>query len=138
MGKIVATIELTNTADALAVKAGHIENRAARSHKMPAVVDTGSVMLGLPEDVVRQLGLGVLAPITVVYADDRRGTRPVAGPVTVQVAGRAMSTECIVLPSSSEALLGQIILERLDLIADCQQPRLSPRPPSPMRPLLSL
>ncbi len=138
MGKITVTIEMTNTADALAVDAGYAEKHALRKHTMLAVVDTGSVMLALPEDVVQYLGLGALEPVTVIYADDRKETRAVAGPVTVRVEGRAMITECIVLPPSSEALIGQMILERLDLIADCQQQRLYPRPESPLRPLLSL
>ena len=137
MGKIVVTIELTNTADALAVRSGYIEQSAIRRHAMPAVVDTGAVLLGLPEDVVQDLGLGDLESVTVVYADDRRGIR-VAGPVTVRVEGRAMITECVVLPPDSEALIGQIILERLDLMADCQAQRLHPRPESPLRPMLSL
>ena len=138
MGKIIATIELTNTDDTSFAGAGYIEENDVRRHAMAAVVDTGSVMLALPEDVVKHLGLGALEPVTVVYADDRKETRAVAGPVTVRVEGRAMITECVVLPPLSEALIGQILLERLDLIADCQQQRLYPRPESPLRPLLSL
>ncbi len=138
MGKIISTIELTNTYDAKAVVAGKLEKSAVRRHTMDAVVDTGSVMLGLPENVVQELGLDELDSITVVYADDRRGIRTVAGPVTLRVEGREMITECVVLPPASEALIGQIILERLDLIADCQRQRLHPRPESPFRPMLSL
>ena len=138
MGKIVVPLELTNTHDAWAVDAGYIEQSAVRRHTMQAVVDTGSVMLGLPEDVVQSLGLGALESVTVVYADDRRGTRTVAGPLTVRIEGRSMITECVVLPPGSEALVGQIVLERLDLIADCQAQRLHPRPESPLRPMLSL
>ena len=138
MGKIIATIELTNTADTLAVRSGYINESAVRKHAMPAVVDTGAVLMGLPEDVVQDLGLGELESVTGVYADDRRGTRAVAGPVTVRIEGRAMITECVVLPPDSEALIGQIVLERLDLIADCQEQRLHPRPESPLRPMLDL
>ena len=78
MGKIVVTIELTNTADALATRAEYVEESAVRRHSMAAVVDTGSVMLGLPENVVQCLGLDELEPVTVVYADGRKGTRSVA------------------------------------------------------------
>jgi len=49
-----------------------------------------------------------------------------------------MTTECIVGPPLSEPLLGQIVLERLDLLADCQNQRLTPRPESPYYPLLKL
>ena len=94
--------------------------------------------MGLPENVIQDLGLGELESVTVVYAYDRRGTRAVAGPVTVCIEGRAMITECVVLPPDSEALIGPIILERLDLIADCQEQRLHPGPESPLRPMLDL
>ena len=138
MGKIVATIELANTADTSFAKAGYIEEHAVRRHTMEAVVDTGAIMLSLPEDVVQGLGLEEQASVSVVYADDRRGMRSVAGPVTIRIQDREMITECVVLPASSEALIGQIVLERLDLLADCQEQRLHPRPESPHRPLLSL
>ena len=51
MGKIVGTIELTNADDVSLAKAGYIEENGVRRHAMPAVVDTGAVMLALPEDV---------------------------------------------------------------------------------------
>ena len=62
--------------------------------------------------------------------------RPVAGPVTVQIGNRGMSTDCVVGPPLGETLIGQVILERLDLIADCANQRLQPRVPD--YPLLNL
>ena len=38
----------------------------------------------------------------------------------------------------SEPLVGQIVLEALDLIADCATQTLHPRPESPDRPLLKV
>jgi hypothetical protein len=35
--------------------------------------------------------------------------------------------ECIVAPPLSEVLIGQVVLERLDLIADCTNRTLTPR-----------
>lgn len=49
-----------------------------------------------------------------------------------------METECVVGPPGSEPLLGQIVLERLDLLVDCAQEKLVPRPESPYLPLLKL
>ena len=63
MGKIVVTIELTNTADALAVRSGYVEQSAIRRHTMPAVVDTGAVLLGFSSlfmDVLREIRIMVL------------------------------------------------------------------------------
>jgi len=49
-----------------------------------------------------------------------------------------MNTDCIVGPPESEALIGQIILEELDLIPDCQKQTLTPRPESPIYPSLKM
>lgn len=49
-----------------------------------------------------------------------------------------MITEYIVSPPLSEALIGQVILEELDLIPDCQKQTLSPRPESPILPSLKM
>ena len=68
----------------------------------------------------------------MTYAN--RETRQVAGPVTVHIGNRI--AECIVGPPSSESLIGQIMLEALNLVADCRA--LGPRPESPDYPLLKL
>ena len=55
-----------------------------------------------------------------------------------RIGNRFMSTDCVVGPPLSEPLIGQIILEALDLIADCTNRTLTPRPESPDYPLLKL
>ena len=95
-------------------------------------------MLVLPEDVVGRLGLETQREVIVTYADERKETRPVAGPVTVHIGNRFMNTDCIVGPPLSEPLIGQIVLEALDLIADCTNRTVTPRPESPDNPLLKL
>ena len=61
-----------------------------------------------------------------------------AGPVTVQIGDRFMNADCIIGPPQSEALIGQIVLEALDLVADCTNRTVGPRPESPDSPLLKL
>ena len=56
----------------------------------------------------------------------RREERPLAGPVAVQIGNRSMTMDCIG-PPLSEILIGQVVLERLDLIADCTNRTLTPR-----------
>ncbi len=65
----------------------------------------------------------------VNYADERRDERPLAGPVTVRIGNRAMVTHCVVGPPLSEPLIGQVVLETLDVIADCTNRTLTPRYP---------
>jgi clan AA aspartic protease len=138
MGEIVVRIELENVVDRDRATAGDISEATVRSYTMNALVDTGAVMLSLPQDVVEHLGLKIRRTVVVTYADERKEERPVAGPVTVKIGERFMNTDCIVGPPLSEALIGQVILEELDLVADCQKRTLTPRPESPIYPLLKL
>ena len=54
----------------------------------------------------------------------------------IRIGDRATVTRCIVVPEDAEPLIGQLIMEELDLIADCLNQTLAPRPESPERPLL--
>ena len=135
MGEIVASIELENAADRGIVSQGLRDESTVRRTTVEGVVDTSAVMLMLPENVVGRLGLERQREVAVTYADERKETRPVAGPLTIRIGNRFMNTDCIVGPPLSEPLIG---LEALDLVADCTNRTLSPRPESPDRHLLKL
>ena len=64
----------------------------------------------------------------MVYAGERREERPVTD-VTIEIGNLATRTEAIVGPAGSQVLIGQIVLEVLDLIADCRNRTLAPRHP---------
>lgn len=128
MGEIVVSVGLENYVDRSNARSG-VWTEPVRRARVDGVVDTGAVMLALPRNVVERLGLDPLRTAVVTYADERRDERPVAGPVAVEVCDRFMVTECVVGPSSSEALIGRIVLEALDLIADCANRTLTPRTP---------
>ncbi len=63
---------------------------------------------------------------------------PVAGPLYIEVVGRELVAECVVLPPAQDALIGQVVLESLDLIADCAKPVVYPRHGSLPYPVLNL
>lgn len=138
MGEIKVKIELENAADNYWYTEKRIDKDEVRRYKMDAIVDTGAVMLLLPQDVVEELGLQIQRTVVVSYADERRDERNVAGPVVIKIGKRFMNTDCIVGPPRSEALIGQVILEELDLIPDCQGRTLTPRPESPIYPSLKM
>ena len=138
MGEIVASMELENTADRSVAARGLLDEAAIRRTTVKGVVDTGAVMLVLPENVVSRLGLETQRRVVVTYADERKETRAVAGPVTIHIGDRFMIAECIIGPPLSEPLIGQIVLEALDLVADCTNRTVGPRPESPDSPLLKL
>ena len=136
MGAIIATMELENAGDRVAFEDGFRTESQIRRTQVQGIVDTGAVVLVLPQNIVERLGLKQRRTVIVTYADGRKEERPVAGPVTAQIGNRAMSTDCVVGPPLGEILIGQVILERLDLIADCANQSLLPRVPD--YPLLNL
>ena len=138
MGEIATSMELENAVDRDIVSEGLRDESTVRRATVEGVVDTCVVMLVLPEDVVGRLGLRTRRQVAVIYADERRELRPVAGPVTVHIGNRSMITDCIVGPLSSKPLIGHIVLSALDLVADCGNQTLGPRPESPDRPVLKL
>ena len=115
---------------------GGCEESEVRQSTIDGIVDTGAVTLVLPQNVVERLGLEQQGTAFVTYADERREERPLAGPVSVQIGNRSMITNCVVGPPLSEPLVGQVVLETLDLIADCTKRTLTPRYPD--YPLLKL
>ena len=129
MGEIAVDFELENPVDRENFERGLGEESAVRRARVQGIVDTGAVMLVLPQNVVERLGLRVQETMVVTYADNRQEERPVAGPVTVRIGDRSMRTDCVVGPPSGEVLIGQIVLEALDLIADCTNRTLTPRIP---------
>ena len=138
MGEIAVNVELENAEDRGFFERGHGQESDIRRTSIEAIVDTGAVMLVLPQNVVERLGVRTRRTAIVTYADERKEERPVAGPLTIHVCNRFMSTDCVVGPPLSEALIGRIVLEALDLIADCTKRILTPRPESPDYPQLKL
>ena len=138
MSEIVASMQLENTTDRDIASEGLRDESTVRRATVDGVVDTGAVMLVLPEDVVGRLGLRTQREVVVAYANEYRERRQVAGPVTVRIGDRFMNADCIIGPPQSEPLIGQIVLEALDLVADCTNRTVGPRPESPDSPLLKL
>ena len=136
MGEIAVSAKLENAGDRVAFEQGYHHESSIRHTEVRGVVNTGAVTLVLPQNVVERLGLKTRRTVVVTYADDRKEERPVAGPVTIEIGDRFMSTDCIVGPPLSEPLIGQVVLESLDLIADCTKQTLLPRTPD--YPLLNL
>jgi len=129
MGEIRAHLTLENAVDRGYCDRGDRAESDVRRTTLDGLVDTGAVSLVLPGDVVERLGLEQQGTAVVTYADERQDERPLAGPVTVRIGNRAMRTDCIVGPAHSEPLIGQVVLEMLDLIADCANHTLAPRHP---------
>ena len=117
---------------------GRLKKEEMRRVELEALVDTGAVMVLLPQDVVEALGLKKIDKAIVTLANEEKIELDVAGTISLTIANRKMKTDCLVGPPQCEPLIGQIVLERLDLIVDPLKRTISPRPESPYLPSLKL
>ena len=129
MGEIVVKVELENAVDRGSFEQGLRDEVSIRKTHVDAIIDTGASMPVLPHNVVERLGLRIRRTAVVTYSEERKEERSIAGPVTITVCDRFMSTDCIVGPPMSQPLVGQIVLQALDLIADCANHTVVPRWP---------
>ncbi|MCX5789833.1 MAG: retroviral-like aspartic protease family protein [Elusimicrobia bacterium] len=117
---------------------GKLPKSKIRKVKTRAVVDTGAVMILLPQDLVEKLGLRKLEKVVVSLATDQRLELDKVGPLRVTIGGRNMTTDCLVGPPGCTPLLGQLVLESLDLIPDPRKRTITPRPESPYLPTVAM
>ncbi len=138
MGEVRIDIEVTNEWDALRLKNGQLDATEVRKATVDALVDTGAVMLLMPQDLIDTLGIERTDRAIVTLANDERIELEVAGPLEVVAAGRRWVTDCLVGPPQCEPLVGQLLLKRLDLIVDPLKQTIHPRPESPYLPSLKM
>ena len=138
MGEIKVRVRLQNAGDLFLKEKGKLGKRRVRAAEVEAVVDTGAVMMLLPQDLTESLGLDLAGKAIVALADETKRELDVAKRVAVTIAGRTWETDCLVGPPACEPLIGQLILERLDLILDPLKRTVTPRPESPYLPTLKL
>ena len=84
MGEIAVNITLENAGDRVVFERGYGEESAVRRSSVDAIVDTGAVMLVLPQNVVERLGLEIRRTVIVSYTDERKEERRVAAPLTIR------------------------------------------------------
>jgi hypothetical protein len=133
MGEIRAKVRLTNAVDDERARAGEIEPGAVRAYDADALIDTRAVRCVVPAHVRERLGVHIRGQRVAEYADGRKDTVDVTGPIVFEVLGRDTLEEALVL--GDEVLIGQTVLEKLDLLADCQGRRLVPNPAHPDQPV---
>ncbi len=129
MGEVRVKARLTNAVDEELVRRGLLKPEQVRTYDADALVDTGAVRTVLPPDVVARLGLATRGQQVAEYADGRKEAVNVTGPVIVELEGRNTLEDALVL--GDEVLIGQTVLEKLDLFVDCQRRRLVPNPAHP-------
>jgi hypothetical protein len=133
MGEIRVQVKLTNATDEANARSGLIDFNAVRQIQIEGVVNTGAVRSVLPIHIVEKLGLGIRGHRAARYADDRTESVGVTEPLIFECLDRDTVEEALVL--GTEVLIGQTVLEKLDLLADCAGRKLMPHPDRPNQPV---
>ena len=134
MGYVHAEIELTNYKDVMLNDDGFLAASKIRRITTLALVDSGAWDLVLNRDVQNRLNLRVVGKQMVSLADESLLEADVVGPVEIRFEGRTLITTGIVLPTTSEVLLGAYPLEGLDAYIDPKRQKLLLNPNSPDNP----
>ena len=116
MGLIYADVELLN-GDDLALARKHIigEEEIKRMH-VKMLVDTGSVLLAINENIQEVLQFPVIERRKVQLANSVVAEYDVVAPVELRFRNRRTSCQAIVLPDDSTPLLCAIPIEDMDVI----------------------
>ena len=118
MGAVTVEATIQNVADVYNAATGQLATDKIRAIQVSdALVDTGATMLGLPQRMIKQLGL--------IPVRERKARTP-TGPATFQIYGtvrltiqeRMTNCDVVELPDDCPALIGQIPLEGLDFLVD--------------------
>ncbi len=126
MGKIIEKVKLTSLFN------------PKKSVEVEAVVDTGATMVVLPKDIVEALELRKVREVKVRYANNKVETKPIYGVVTIELKGRSANLDVLVEEKGSQPLIGQVLLELLDLVIEPKTRKLIPNPASPEMPMMEI
>lgn len=129
MGEVHVKARLTNAIDEALFRRGTLTADRVRSCEVDAFVDTGASRTVLPAEIAERLGLAIRGQLAVGYADGRQEAVGTTEPLVVEIDGHDTFDEALVL--GDQVLIGQTVLEKLNLLVDCEGRRLIPNPRRP-------
>jgi len=129
MGRFSVEFVVANNRDVVRLQPGEPILDSVKHLSLSGVVDSGAARLVLPPRVADELQLQDDGQTTVRYADQRREKRRLVSNVWLQLLGRHGVFSAVVEPDRTDALIGAIVLEELDLLVDCATQSLYPREP---------
>ena len=118
MGYVRATIEI-----------GNPRKPNLQRIQKDALVDTGALMLSIPEHISLQMGFEELEKREATTADGKKQLVPYVGPVLVHFENRSCFVGALVM--GDDILLGAVPMEDMDLIVSPAHKKLIVNPDSP-------
>jgi predicted aspartyl protease len=121
MGLVYTDITLRNGGDMVGFLHGYRKKDEIREVSLSARVGTTVFTVALTEQVFKELGLRARGKKTVTVAD-RRGVECIrTDPVEVQWKDRITACSALVIPGSTEVILGSIALDGMDLTVNLEK-----------------
>lgn len=133
MGEVRVKVQLSNPVDEDLVRRGQMTAAEIRTCEANALVDTRAVRCVVPGNVVDRLGVSRVGTRTAECADGRLDEVGLTDGIRFNVMGRETLEEALIL--GDEVLIGQTVLEKLDLWVDCANQLLVPNPAHPDQPV---
>lgn len=134
MGAVRIKVKLMNAVDEHQFRAGQLTLDKVRTYDADALVDTGAMTTVIPVVVKEHLGLLARGQRVARYADGHRETVEITEPLIIRIDEREASDDALVL--GDEVLIGQTVLEKMDLHVDCNNQKLIPNPKFPDYPVI--
>ncbi|MEI6489667.1 MAG: clan AA aspartic protease [Bacteroidota bacterium] len=114
------------------IKLSNPRNSSLLPVEIDTLVDTGALMLCIPQSVAYQLELEELDKRTVTIADGSTHVVPYVGPIRIDFENRFCFVGALVI--GDETLLGAVPMEDMDLIIHPGTQKLMPNPMHPNKP----
>jgi clan AA aspartic protease len=127
MGAIRVKVKLTNAIDEGMVSRGVLAPRHLRQVEGEALVDTGALTLVIPPAIAQALGLNIRGRQIARFANGAEQAVEISEPVMIECEGRSATVQALIV--GDEILIGQVVLELMDFLADCKNQRLIPAHP---------
>ncbi|MEO7311457.1 MAG: clan AA aspartic protease [Chitinophagaceae bacterium] len=131
MGLVYAEITLINGEDLILAKRHFIGEEEVKQMNLNILVDTGAYNLCINEEIQEQLQFPVVEKRKAETADGRIVECDVVDNVQVRFKNRATTCRAMILPGSSEPLLGAIPLEDMDVLIHPQRQEMIVNPDHP-------
>lgn len=106
--------------------------------EVEGLADTGAIALVIPKAIADQFGLTEIRRTTVRYADNSTAESSFVGPIRLTICNGTEIFSTIFEEKVNEPLIGQVVLELLDLVVNPQARNLMPNPCSPEMPMIDI
>ena len=124
MGQVHVQVILTNYREAVLARLGQLDASQVHRYETEALIDTGATRSVLPPAVAERLGLIRLDHIEAQYANGTCEEVDLSEVFTIELLGRRANEDAMIM--GAHILLGVTVLEKLDLMVDCNRHRLIP------------